>query len=168
MWLTAVWWVSGASLSAVGCDKKRLLVLQQPVVRRVSCRAAHGCSAATGGNQRALLEGGAVGRPARSTRALVSCGRPRSRRRAASNPVRCAHGLARRLAVFLGFPDHQGGGGTGAPWGLISPADAPFPVPVVLVFVVAVFGLALVGYGGKARLWSYCWSSPCSSRLGQR
>ena len=50
VWLTAVWWVSGASLSAVGCDKKRLLVLQQPVVRRVSCRAAHGCSAATNGH----------------------------------------------------------------------------------------------------------------------
>ena len=166
MWLTAVWWVSGASLSAVGCDKKRLLVLQQPVVRRVSCRAAHGCSAATNGH--CWKEVRLVGQPARSTRALVSCGRPRSRRRAASNPVRCAHGLARRLAVFLGFLDHQGGGGTGAPWGLISLADAPFPVLAALVFVVAVFGLALVGCGGKARCWSYCWSSPCSSRLGQR
>ena len=39
--------VGRVHLSAVGCDEKSLLVLQQPVVRRVSCRAARGCSAAT-------------------------------------------------------------------------------------------------------------------------
>lgn len=73
---------------------------------------------------------------------------------------------ARRLPRLPRSP--RCGGGTGAPWGLISLADAPFPVLAALVFVVAVFGLALVGCGGKARCWSYCWSSPCSSRLGQR
>jgi hypothetical protein len=59
----------------------------------------------------------------------------------------------------------------GSPWGLHPPAGAPFPVLAALVFVVAVFGLALAGcsdnpehLSAKVRFWSYCWSSPCSSR----
>ena len=161
-----VWWV--------GCISALLAAMRKACsscssLSSVASRAELHVAAV---RQRTLLEGGGVGRPARSTRALVSCGRPRSRRRAASNPVRCAHRChcprrspARSLPRLPRSP--RCGGGTGAPWGLIPPADTPFPVPVVLVFVVAVFGLALVGCGGKARFWSYCWSSPCSSRFGE-